>query len=500
MAARKALETRFVDRQDEIVLVERMVEEIYYERRFPRQPLVNVVGIAGIGKSRLLNQLHDRLKNRGVACSFIDFANERYRPPERGQIEILSDIVAEMDRRAIDFREELGQFDNILEQTRDESGEYKIDEASRFRRREQSNRVVNAFTAYTNELTEKGPVALFFDTAHEASIEIGQDEKGRPITFLDQLENTVLSQLVVMDGVIIIVASRSPLYWKRFEVRCRAFPYRLLPFSIEDTREQLPGYSELVPHIFQLTFGHPLANIRLVEELQAIERREKRAVDESTLERYRGQLIELMDALIEQYVMRDISPELKRAFRMIAVLRQFDVNALRYILSQFVPEPFSDKGGAYFLSLIGKMVETTLVQWDPAKKGYSLDDTMRKMLALSMRLRNRDLYERVNAAAIKLYGDWIERVSENPSRFIIEKLYHRANLLRDWKTGLEIGSELKGELQEYLERFYRDEVYGIPAAMELLEELKRDQELEGGIREGFPILTETVDRLIASAK
>jgi hypothetical protein len=153
---------------------------------------------------------------------------------------------------------------------------------------------------------------------------------------------------------------------------------------------------------------------------------------------------------------------------------------LRRLLTRFVEEPFAGKSAAYFLGVVGRMVKTTLVEWSSARRGYVLDKTIRWMLALNVKLAARERYEEINYELIGLYDEWIERVPENRSGFIIERLYHEACLQSvRGASPKAIAGRLCELLEGYLERYYpvieKGEMpHGLTA---LQEELSKDDEL-----------------------
>jgi hypothetical protein len=492
MNPQSAFALRFVDRTEELQFIERMVDRVRLEGSvFPS--LVNFFGLRGIGKTILFDQLRERLTGADVPCALVDLAEDKYYLPEQGLSEVLRDLVADVtasvDLVPREFHQELRRFNSVLEETRDEEGQYKDDDESCFYRAEQSNRVIDAFMGYVDSLLRDGPVVFLFDSADRASGEIvGWDEDERPVTFFDQLESTILSRLLCTNRVVAAVASQSRMRWKRFEVRRRLQEYQLGTFSVDDIREQMPQYEHLAGKIIRLTFGYPMGNAALAEELQAIERQKRRPVDEPIFDEYRTQLLdELVGNLIDEVVMKDVLAKLKRAFRVLAVFRRFEIATLRDILPQFLPE-FGELRSADYLSLIGRMVGTTLVEWDPTRRGYTLNAVLRRIMSLHVLLCNKDRYLEINEAATKLYDELIESAEENRGCFILEKLYHLANTLAS-RPEPEILKTLQAELAGYLEKFYLGNVDG---ANTLLEQLWRDDELRATMPEEFSILVDDV--------
>jgi hypothetical protein len=319
----------------------------------------------------------------------------------------------------------------------------------------------------------KVPAVLFLDTLEKA-------EPG----MLDWMEDEVIGPLIRTDRALVITASRIPHRWKQFEVRRRVYTAPLDRFDEPTTREQLPEeYSALTPKIMRLTYGHPFGNVYVLQYIQRIEEEVGRPFERADFDKYQTRLVqELAEQLIERVVMEGVSLDIKHAYRVMAVARHFDVNVLRRLLTRFVQDPFADKSAAYFLGVVGAMVKTTLVEWSSARRGYMLDDTIRWMLALHMRLTDRQKYEEINRELIGLYDEWIERVPENRSGFIIERLYHEACLESvQGADATDVADRLCGLLHGYLDRYYPVAVGGeMPHGRTVLtEELDKDDELTG---------------------
>ncbi len=460
MVTLSALIHKFVGRKNEINLVEERIGIFQYGGSV-FQAVINFYGVVGIGKTILLRELEKRIRDKGLPCAFVDFAEKEYAFSPQSQVTLLEDI-------ADSFSNGVGS--TVLAETI--SRFWQCQQAGESVE-EQGQAVVQAFLECVNDLARdhNTPAVLLLDT-----LEMGDKE------LLDWLEDGIISPLIRTDCVLVIVASRAPHRWKRFEVRRRAYQQRLDPFDEKITRKQLPQeYSVLAPGVVHLTHGHPFGNVRVLQSVQQIEQEVGQSFRRADFDEYQKRLVqELVDQLIEPLVMRDVPGEIRRAYRVVALARQFDVNVLRRLLTRFVEEPFAGKSAAYFLGVVGRMVKTTLVEWSSARRGYVLDKTIRWMLALNVKLAARERYEEINYELIGLYDEWIERVPENRSGFIIERLYHEACLQSvRGASPKAIAGRLCELLEGYLERYYpvieKGEMpHGLTA---LQEELSKDDEL-----------------------
>ena len=216
-------------------------------------------------------------------------------------------------------------------------------------------------------------------------------------------------------------------------------------------------------------------------------KREKRTFEERDL-------INVVDRVIDEYVMQDVSSKLNAACRALAVVRQFDVIVLGRILPEFV-DYF--KGTGSFLKIIGQLTGTSLIEWDGVRKGYALDETIRHILALHLRLNDPGRYLSINEAAANIYKEWIDRVRENRSIYVLERLYHQANIASSrGETQTHVADKLQKELQGYLEKYYQDDdrEFAILSTTQLYEELCQDNELrEIAGNQGFVCLEETIN-------
>lgn len=455
---------KFVGREKQINLVEERISIIRYGGSV-FQAVINFHGVVGIGKTTLLRELEKRIREEGLPCTCVDFAAKdtwKALSPQ-SQVRLLEGIAHGFCDGVGDsaLGEEIAHFDRLWDTGQQPEAEAQVET------------VVEEFLDYVKHLTteQDAPAVLLLDTLERADREL-----------LDWLEDTVISPLIRTDRVLVVVASRAPHRWKRFEVRRRADQQRLKPFDEEITGKQLPPrYSPLAPQVVRITAGHPFGNIHVIHSIRQIEEKVGRSFEQADFEEYKKRLVqELVDQLIEPVVMRDVPAEIKRAYRVVALARHFDVNVLRRLLTGFVEEPFAGKSAAYFLGVVGTMVKTTLVEWDSGRRGYVLDDTIRRMLALNVKLTSEERYKDINRELIRLYEEWIERVPENRSGFIIERLYHEACLQNVKGAEAEtVAERLCDLLREYLQQYYPVEEKGkMPHGVTTLkEELSKDYEL-----------------------
>jgi hypothetical protein len=99
---------------------------------------------------------------------------------------------------------------------------------------------------------------------------------------------------------------------------------------------------------------------------------------------------------------------------------------------------------------------------------------------MHMRLNEPDLYRAINQTAADIYEEWIDRVRENRSVYVIERLFHEASIAFSRGDSEPcIAEGLHGQLQRHLARYYQDDdrEFAVSSTTRLYEELCQDSEL-----------------------
>ncbi|QTA83763.1 p-loop domain-containing protein [Desulfonema limicola] len=452
-----------VNRVDQIDDVEKRLADIGSGKKV-FDVIIEWFGIPGIGKTTLTQDLIVKLcKEKSVVFACIDFDSEFNKNADsysKDTVFLLEDIVEKFDRQ------DKADFTSALYKYRDSPNENL--------KKKRKLKVINEYVNYVKMLSKDKPIVIIFDTT----------EKIAPDLFA-WMEKEIISPLSLTGKCIFILTGRFPLRWRQFEVRRRVISNKLEPLDQEFTNRQV---GETKSNIYQFTFGHPLTNKTLSKK--AADFKEKNQTFD------KKDMINIMDNVLESYVMKDITDtKLKDACRVLAIVRQFDVIIMRHLLTQFEKEHFQETEG--FLEISGQLSETFLIEWNSKLKGYALDETVRHMLSLNMQFNDIQRYKEINKSAADIYKEWIEKVSENRSIYILERFYHLTNIAKiEDKNGSEIGAELEKELQGFLTQYYQKNKpeFDYAATIRLYEELLSDHELEKLVGEGnFAKLKEIVN-------
>lgn len=457
---------RFVDRLAELELVQDILQDMS-QGRSVLKPITNFCGVEGIGKTCLLQRLYEEAQDNKVPAALVDFAGLDL----KGSLE---SIVAATTQ-------------SILMQVQSGVPGHQLGEIERLLAGFPED-FPGVLRQVLNQIAFDSTLLLLFDTTEKV-----------PDHVMDWLEKEIISPLLQTDKVVVVLAGRKAVSWSTFELKRRARQRLLDPLDSEWVGDQIPSYASLADEITNLTAGHPLANERIAEAIRQIEQERSETLSSDEFEHHRERLLQyLFDRLISNQIMRSEEPIVRQAFKITAVLRHFDINALRYMLERFAPIQFKGKPPSYFLELIGKMVDSGLVSWDPRQKGYALDRSVRRIIFLHKFYKEPKGFVEMNKAAAELYALWIERLPDNRINSIIERMFHRANEMSadcengDRYTPSEIAFYLKSELQDYLERYYASAEFGLKGLIALREELHADTEF----RDLLPLELDILERFV----
>lgn len=460
----------FANREDELDPVDERMYEGLWGRKIP-QPVVIYWGVNGIGKSWLLHHLAHKYRfplcerppgaRKDPFSALTDFKDE-FSLTLEGWGQLLSTMVTQvadqLDGRIAPAAKALTAFRQAAEAV--SAGRGTLDE------------LAEHFTAFINTLSDEFVPLLLFD-----SMEVLEEEY--PDHFY-WFEEHIVAPLVRYDQVLTAFAARRELrHWRQFEVRRRIRRVPLDPFSREDIQEQfkkaqIRDFALVGNVIYPYTFGHPYAAWYLQSQLEAL-----RPPSEPFDQRFvAARHPEVAAALgeIEEWLLEPLPVKLRTQLRQASVLRKFHINSLRFILAELLEdETYSKRSDSFFLDLIGQMVVTNLVRYSSAHQGYIADRTVRRLLNLRVQLQEPDEYRRRHTKALELYKNWTNRLPENCGGFLIEAIFHTTARARANGWPPEAAWQ---EIETLLNKALQPDKFDLEGADFLVEELRRDDELQ----------------------
>ena len=452
----------FANRQRELRLIGRKVEEGLSGYSIT-QPIVHIWGIRGVGKSWLLRHLRAQygfaagkgMRKEGTVSTLVDFSRLRFSLRDPLTIaDLLESFVREVQEqlgeRVRTAAEELSAFREELEAVR-AVGDREV------------TRAAERFVAFVNRLSYAFVPLLLFDSADA----LDKDD-------FFWLENRLIEPVARTDRAIVLVAGRREIpRWREFGARQRLSVWELDAFQREGTLEQLErrGYGYVGDVVHSLSFGHPYASQVLGQALDQIAG--KRPVGGDFEEEHRAEVLVLLRQ-VEDELLREVEPEsYKDVLRALSVLRKFNIESARFVLSTLLDPTYEGRSDAYYLRLYEDLEGTNLVWWSTDRRGYVLGTSLRRIMDLRIRKEASESFVRRHRQALKLYERWMERDPFDRGSFLLEALYHLACALMGRPA-----QEVQRQVEDYLGRFLTLENFTVDGADAFLQLLVRDLEFQ----------------------
>ncbi len=460
----------FVNRQSEVQRIKELLIQAQHQTGLPKN-VINFYGVMGIGKTSLLTFLRNEARSQGISCAYIDFSGGRYSVTPVARIAIIEDIInqlaigAHVTANASRLEQAIRGYKAAL---RHSQPHY----SSRATTNELAETTVSEFIHHLQQLLSQAPVFLLFDTTEEAG------------DLLVWLEHHVISELILHPAFLLLVAGRQQVKWSQFHVRARLSAQTMKPFTAAVIQEQLPDFAHLADGIFQITHGHPLANLTVARKLTELARQKKAPLNTDDIQKNQSLLIrDLRSNLIERQFLPHADEGLLAAFRAVAPMRRFD----NQLLAKLLTSPQHDhlaRNESFNRAdrLIGLMRQTTIVDWSKERKGLVLDHVVRQQLEMDLLLNDKERYLAAHETAIHHYQQLLTIIQ--PTNYginLLELLYHRAKLSElAGSNAVSVVDSLKELLLAHLEQltFRQSSAEFIESlSQELFEEIQRDADL-----------------------
>lgn len=390
---RRNSDTPFKDREEEIGLIISAVAEA---------PLLDIYGVAGIGKSRLIEEAGLRLRDREPQAVLIqvDLVDLPPDPPGRPEAFLRSLIAQEPTRLQ-------GAWQNT-EQVAAE--------------------VVVQLNDIASKLTPATPIYLFVDTT-----EVVQED----MDFWTWMENNLVGPLVVTGQVQQVFAGRTPVPWRRFEVRRAVKLLSLGPLPPEEAARELiveilklrnPNLlpeviQQAVPLLTDLSFGHPRLSEDLIE--YAASRLPQALQQPEAFQRELSQ--EIVVPFADSYLFEDIPAPWPEILRWASVLRQFDPLLLRRYLTKVDKSLVADKQDYFFVQGLAMLRIRYATIWH-AGEGTVVHGILRDILRRNLQILRPDDFRQACQAAAAVYDELADEFpseSEEANRYRNEAEQYR---------------------------------------------------------------------------
>ena len=269
----------------------------------------------------------------------------------------------------------------------------------------------------TSTILEQGPLVMLLD-----AIDVTNEDQ------LEQVEH-LLGELIVYNKLFVILTSRRSITFEHERsVARKMIPYAVQPFDRDSCELYLNAITfqlspELRECIFEWTRGYPLAMNIMVD---AIARQGFNPLQVSDQQ-------PLVDILFERVVIRGllstVQPEeygwFQRALTLLAVPRRFNLVIMQKLIEEFEPDMKLPNSLAYIVlpKRIGQA--TGVLGWNLDRAGYSIDDPVRNILLLYLKITTPERYVAISQFLVELnWKNALEVTGSDRIRYQREYLYH----------------------------------------------------------------------------
>lgn len=413
----------FIDRSDELDIISHLMSRLKTDASITH-PIREYVGLGGVGKTALLQEIRKLAVKQGVLVSYLDYPSLSSVSAEGKISEIIHRVGS--DLKVVPNNSATGLPTPVIDSSSgDINGEY-------------IKRIQELFCV------------VILDSLNLAPLEV-----------LQGLAEKFLFPLAETGRTLIVLGSRKRLQWgnPNFRLMRRTRSTALLTFPASYTAQQLDPFSNIVQEIQRVTCGHPEANdivSRILDYAQNLN-----ILDEHSFGDYESRLV---SGIVEQVIQkRAIIPvELFKAFSYLSVFRIIDVDLPTDVLS-LVDENKKWSDPMEVIQLIREMQDKTdyVVSPNAIDAGYRINEFVRMTLSLHLRFFRPEEFLNISRIAVSYFErKFYKDVSQ--VHFLIEKIYHYADILRvsyPYLSDLDIASRIRTELRRNLEAAYASPLY-----------------------------------------
>jgi hypothetical protein len=283
------------------------------------------------------------------------------------------------------------------------------------------------------------------------------------ITFWKEVQEQVINPLLKRDDVLIVCASRAPLFWHFWEIRERCATLQLYAFSEAETEQFLHGYDrELLAHTaYKLTLGYPWALVQLLRRLD-------------------DDLDEAQPQLEEPFDLDRLSPDVRAITMVVGLVRLVDVPLMERMLQRFQPD-LAAQGtrNDLYAALAELRAQQLFYPYRRDRQAYRLRRALRHAVATQLCQSDETRYREICDELAQAYRAQLREQPITGVAALIEWIYFSTELLtqRAPESWLQEAQELLAtgnlDLPTVVALLHEDsEVLGKLRAAGLLEDVK----------------------------
>ncbi len=423
----------FVNRQAELTLIDNAFEALhnYDSDSLLLTPIIDFFGVAGIGKSAVLEYIKERCKTQQIRYILIDASQDA----SHFSREIIRQVAERYDIRF-----------QLLEDEDEDLPQQSLD----------------AIKA----LLEQGTAVMILD-----GVDATNEELLKRIA-------TTLRDVINEKKLFVVLASKRGLLFE-FE---RAISRQLTSLQLKPLdRKSCEHYLDLVEpslepelrqYIFDWTRGYPLAMEVMTTAITEQKLDPTQPNDQKALVKL------IVEQVIDQKVFAKLAPsqqsKYKAALTILSVPRHFNLLIMQKLIEEFAPELKRGSGLAYMRLPMSIKNDTDVLNWNTLKSGFAVDQPVRNIFLLKINVEQNELYSALHQFLAQLNEELADTVTGSDHvRYLCEYLYHSAYV----RSEQEFTQTLEQVLQRFTEiHFESFESFGIFETY--LEELLQDNEFK----------------------
>lgn len=420
-----------INREEELKIINNAITALTSDDQLVETPIVNFFGFSGIGKSRLLDEIVLLCEQKQIKWIRMQASDD---------LPIFSTRV----------------FEHIQHTFSDARPPQSIND---------SVDIIRSF------LEDYANLVLIIDTIDSND----EQQKGFLEIFLNELINynntfTILSSL------------REISFPQQRQITRKLSFHPLELLSKEKSKEYLRALSpslteEQLERIFSWTQGHPLAMNELMRA------REEEGCDLDAESTYPDLIQRIFDALITKKLPAGVESErdwFQIMLRLFAVPRRFNLILMRQLIESFEAEQRLTNNVEY-IKLPRKISRATgVLQWNRERGGFTLEEPVRTLLILQLKMQFAERYHEINRFLADLnwqYASETENV-EDCVQYEKEYAYHRL-VDAEPVDKATVAAEVRQKLLSIAEKDYSQ-------VIRFQQDLLLDDELQEALGSEFP--------------
>jgi hypothetical protein len=418
---------KLINREKELELVQIAFDTLIHKKNLLSTPIIDFFGIAGIGKTRILQEISAKCVENDLPCIKLDGSQN---------ISRISSAVLQQTNK---YRQKSSKKPTV-------------------RKSDSHAQTVNAIKV----LLQYKPVVILLDSIDTSDVSLVNWIK---ITLRDLMEH---------NNLFIVLTSKQQIVFENDWFMARKLtPLQLKPLNRQDSTSYLDSLEGPISPktreiIFRWTRGYPLAmevmSKTLIEQHLDLEKSEDQQ-----------QLITLIiEEVIDKKVLAHVEPSrldwYKAHLLLLSIPRRFNLIIMQELLEQFGSPLISKPQSKLEYMGLPKQLNANadVLYWDMQKAGFTIDESIRNIFFVYQKIHNFSLFIKIHQyLASKNMQIATEVAGSDSVRYFREYLYHSAQSLDP--------QAIEPILQPTLEQINK---ISPDAILQFSEEFTRDDQLQ----------------------